>query len=362
MATTSNDHFFMSHAIGLARRGLYTTHPNPRVGCVVVKDGNVVGEAWHRQAGEPHAEVIALREAGDAARGSSVYVNLEPCCHQGRTPPCTGFLIDAGVKRVVAALEDPNPQVAGGGVHALRSAGIDVEVGVMRSDAERLNRGFLHRITRGRPWVTLKVAASMDGRTAMSSGESQWITGKSARRDVHHWRARSSAVMTGSGTILADDPALTVRHVDVQRQPLRVIVDSRFSTPERARVLQQPGSTLVATANEAYEHMDKVGSSLEVVCLPGDDGAVDLVALLDDLSQREVNELLVEAGPTLNGAMIKAELVDEILLYLAPRILGNEAHGMFDLLGRNHLGECAKLDVTDIRQFGADIRIRLSPG
>ncbi len=362
MATTSNDHFFMSHAIDLARRGLYTTHPNPRVGCVVVKDGKVVGEAWHREAGEPHAEVIALREAGDAARGSSVYVNLEPCCHQGRTPPCTGFLIDAGVKRVVAALEDPNPQVAGGGVHALRSAGIDVEVGVMRSDAERLNRGFLHRIIRGRPWVTLKVAASMDGRTAMSSGESQWITGKSARRDVHHWRARSSAVMTGSGTILADDPALTVRHVDVQRQPLRVIVDSRFSTPEGARVLQQPGSTLVATANEAYEHADRVGSSLEVVYLPGDDGAVDLVALLDDLSQREVNELLVEAGPTLNGAMMKAELVDEILLYLAPRILGNEARGMFDLPGRKHLGECAELDVTDIRQFGADIRIRLSPG
>lgn len=360
MATSNSDHYFMSQAIALARRGLYSTHPNPRIGCVVVKDGNVVGSGWHAQAGQPHAEVLALREAGESARGSVVYVNLEPCCHQGRTPPCTGFLIDAGVKRVVAALEDPNPQVAGGGIETLRSAGIDVDVGVMRQESERLNRGFLHRTRLRRPWITIKVAASFDGRTAMRSGESQWITGEPARRDVHRWRARSSAVMTGSGTVLADDPALTVRHVDTPRQPLRIVVDSRFSTPAGARVFEAPGTTLVATANEEYEYTDRLDTGVEVAYLPNDDGAVDLADLMGDLAQREVNELLVEAGPTLSGAMMRAGLVDEVLLYLSPRFLGSEGRGMFDLPGVEHLGECATHQVLDIRQFGEDLRILVS--
>lgn len=355
-----NDHFFMSHALALARNGLYTTDPNPRIGCVIVKDGRVVGEGWHAEAGQPHAEVLALRNAGEAARGACVYVNLEPCCHQGRTPPCTGFLIDAGVKRVVAALEDPNPQVSGGGIQALRSAGIDVDVGVMQAEAEKLNRGFVHRIARGRPWVTMKVAASMDGRTAMQSGESRWITSESSRRDVHHWRARSSAILTGRGTVQADDPELTARHVDAPRQPLRVIVDSRFSTPPGARVFDQPGSALVVTASKDYEDTDRAG--VEAICLPGSDEAVDLHALMDDLSQREINEILVEAGPTLSGAMLKAGLVNEVLLYLAPRFLGNNARGMFQLPGVEHLEQCAGLVVQDVRQFGTDLRILLSTG
>jgi len=355
----------MSHAIKLARNGLYTTHPNPRVGCVVVKEGQIVGEAWHQSAGQPHAEVLALRQAGLAARGASVYVNLEPCCHQGRTPPCTGFLIDAGVKRVVAAMEDPNPQVAGGGVQSLRSAGIDVEIGVMRRAAQWLNRGFLHRINKGRPWVTLKIAASMDGRTAMSSGESQWISAEPSRRDVHHWRARSSAVLTGSGTILADDPALTARHVDTPRQPVRVIADSNFVTPANARVMGQPGCTLIATANKEFEYQEpgenKDGSNLEVVYLPAANATVDLSDLMDNLAQREINEVLVEAGPILNGSLLKAGLVDEVLLYLAPTFLGGEARGMFDLPGLRTLAECAKFDLSDVRQYGGDLRVRLRP-
>ena len=350
----------MGHAIALAQNGLYSTHPNPRIGCVIVKDGNIVGEGWHAEAGQPHAEVLALRQAGEAARGASVYVNLEPCCHQGRTPPCTGFLIDAGVRRVVAAMEDPNPQVAGGGVQMLRSAGIDVDVGVMGAESERLNRGFLQRTSLGRPWVTLKVAASLDGRTAMSSGESRWITGEPARRDVHHWRARSSAVMTGSGTVLADDPGLDVRHIETPRQPLRVVVDSRFSTPAGARILGQPGTTLVATANEEFEYTDRLSDNVDVVYLPGPDGKVDLSGLMSDLAQREINELLVEAGPTLGGAMLREGLVDEILLYLAPRFLGSDARGMFDLSGVETLGDCAAMNILDIRQFGADLRLIIS--
>ncbi len=361
MSAGNNDNYYMGHAIKLARKGLYTTDPNPRVGCVVVKDGIIVGEAWHDRAGQPHAEVLALRQSGESARGASVYVNLEPCCHQGRTPPCTGFLIDAGVTRVVAAMEDPNPQVAGGGIQNLRSAGIEVDVGVMRKEAERLNRGFLHRINKGRPWVILKVAASMDGRTAMHSGESQWISGESARRDVHHWRARSSAVLTGSGTILADDPALTVRHVDTPRQPLRVIVDSNFVTPADARAVRQPGSTLIATANKDFEYLDKTDDNLEAVYLPAANGTVDLLDLMENLSQREINDVLVEAGPILSGSMLKADLVDEVLLYLAPKFLGTDARGMFDMPGLKYLQEGKEFDVSDVRQFGVDLRIRLRP-
>jgi diaminohydroxyphosphoribosylaminopyrimidine deaminase/5-amino-6-(5-phosphoribosylamino)uracil reductase len=258
-------------------------------------------------------------------------------------------------------MEDPNPQVAGGGIQNLRSAGIDVEVGVMRKQAEKLNRGFLHRINEGRPWVTLKVAASMDGRTAMRSGESRWISSAAARKDVHHWRAQSSAVLTGSGTILADDPALTARHVDTPRQPLRVIVDSNFATPADARVVCQPGSTLVATANKKFESLDKVDSNLEVVYLPAANGNVDLLGLMENLSQREINDVLVEAGPILSGSMLKAGLVDEVLLYLAPKFLGSEARGMFSMPGLQSLNDSMQFELSDVRQFGTNLRVCLRP-
>ena len=356
----NRDYYYMARALKLAAKGLYSADPNPRVGCVIVKDDNIVAEAWHEKAGLPHAEVLALRQAGHAARGASVYVNLEPCCHQGRTPPCTGFLIDAGIKRVIAAIEDPNPQVAGGGIENLRNVGIDVDVGIMRYEAEALNRGFFHRIQNGRPWVVLKVAASVDGRTAMSSGESQWISSDQSRRDVHHWRARSSAIVTGIGTVLADDPALTVRDVETERQPLRVVVDSKFSTPPGAKILSQPGRVLIATANEHYSE-DIDSEHVEVVYVPASNNTIDLVALMDHLSQREINEVLVEAGPTLSGAMLQADLVDEILIYLAPKVIGSEGKGMFSLPGLDKLTDCVKFNIADVRQFGDDVRILLRP-
>lgn len=352
----------MSRALQLAEKGLYTTHPNPRVGCVVVKDDVVIGEGWHEKAGLPHAEVLALREAGAAARGASVYVSLEPCCHQGRTPPCTGFLVNAGVKRVIAAMEDPNPQVTGGGVQNLRSVGIDVDVGVLRQAAEKLNRGFVQRIKKGRPWVTVKVAASVDGRTATRSGESKWISNQQSRKDVHHWRARSSVVLTGSGTVLADNPALTVRYVETARQPLRVIVDSNFSTPFDAKVVSGPGRVLVAIANTDQVHLENIDSErVEVVYVPNADRTIDLVALMDHLSQREINEVLVEAGPTLSGALMRAGLVNEVLVYLAPSLLGSEGRGMFNLNGLGHLADRLQFDMIDVRQFGDNLRITLQP-
>lgn len=350
----------MARAIRLAGRGLYSTDPNPRVGCVIVKDGTIVGEGWHARAGSPHAELLALRQAGDAARGACVYVNLEPCCHQGRTPPCTGFLVDAGVKRVVAAMPDPNPQVNGGGIDNLRSVGIDVDIGVMQAEAESLNKGFLHRIRHGRPWVRVKIAASLDGRTALRSGESQWITNEHSRVDVHHWRARSSAILTGSGTVLADNPALTVRHVESERQPLRVVVDSNFSTPADARVLTGPGKVLVATANDDFESSEEVESGHpEVVYVPTANRTVDLLALMDQLTRREVNELLVEAGPRLSGAMFEMGLVDEIIVYLAPTVLGDQAKGMLELPGLERLADRVCFDVNDVRRFGDDLRLLL---
>ena len=352
----------MGRALKLAQKGLYTTHPNPRVGCVVVKDDVVVGEGWHEKAGLPHAEILALRDAGGAARGASVYVNLEPCCHQGRTPPCTGYLIDAGVKRVVAAMEDPNPQVSGGGIQNLRSVGIDVDVGILRQDAEKLNQGFIQRLKQGRPWVTVKVAASMDGRTATSTGESKWITNEHARNDVHHWRAKSSAVLTGSGTVRADNPALTVRHIATKRQPLRIVVDSKLSTPVGSRIISGPGQVLIATANPDYAHVEDVDSErVEVVYVPAADNTVDLVALMHHLSQREINEVLVEAGPTLSGALMRAGLVDEVLIYLAPCLLGNEGSGMFALKGLDKLTDRADFNMVDLRQFGDNLRITLQP-
>lgn len=364
----SSDHAYMARALQLAARGLYSTDPNPRVGCVVVRDGGIVGEGWHCRAGEPHAEVFALREAGERARGATVYVTLEPCAHHGRTPPCSEALLAAGVQRVVAAMRDPNPRVAGQGLAQLCRSGIAVECGLMQGQAERLNPGFLRRMRQGRPWVRCKLAMSLDGRTALANGISQWITGEAARADVQHWRARSSAVMTGIGTVLADDPALTVRLPASAwgaqgcggeiRQPLRVVMDSRLRTPSDARLLDQSGETLIFTASEdaaAAAQLTAAGAAIEHV--PASGGRVDLSAALGRLAQRGANEVWIEAGPALSGALLRANLVDELVLYMAPLLMGTAARGLCDLPAFAALSECVALRVEDIRAVGEDWRI-----
>ncbi len=347
----------MARALTLARRGLYTTDPNPRVGCVIVRDGDIVGEGWHVRAGEPHAEVHALRAAGERARGATVYVTLEPCCHHGRTPPCTDALVQAGVARVVAAMPDPNPQVAAQGVAALAHAGITVDVGVLQAAAEALNPGFLQRMRGGRPWVRVKLGASLDGRSAMASGESKWITGAAARADVQRLRARSSAILTGSGTVLADDPALTVRMPGASRQPLRVVVDGRLRMPPDAQLLAGDGPVLVAAAADTPAAAQLRTRGADVVVLPSDAGRVDLPALLVELARREANEVLVEAGAGLNGALLAAGLVDELVLYMAPILMGDRARGLFHLPGLEKLADRVALEVQDVRAVGKDWRI-----
>jgi diaminohydroxyphosphoribosylaminopyrimidine deaminase/5-amino-6-(5-phosphoribosylamino)uracil reductase len=360
----------MAEAIELAARGVYTTHPNPNVGCVIVSQGTVVGRGWHAYAGGPHAEVFALREAGERARGAEVYVTLEPCSHQGRTPPCADALIAAGVGRVVAAMQDPNPRVAGRGLERLKAAGIAVETGLLEAQARALNPGYIARLTRGRPWVRLKLAASLDGRTAMASGESQWITGDAARQDVQRLRARSSAIVTGVATVLADDPSMNVRLAAAQlcgvepvRQPVRVIMDSRLRTPPGARLLGLPGETLVLTGNgdrDAWQPLQAAGA--DVALLPCDDrGRLDPGAVLDLLAQRELNEVLLECGPTLAGAFMAAGLVDELVLYLAPHLMGDAARGLFALPGLEKMLDRIELDWIDVRQVGADLRVTARP-
>lgn len=360
----------MAQALRLAERGLYGTSPNPRVGCVLVRDGDVVGEGWHERAGEPHAEVHALREAGGAARGATAYVTLEPCSHHGRTPPCAEALVEAGVARVVVATQDPNPQVAGQGIEKLRAAGIEVECGLMEAEARELNIGFFARMTRGMPWVRSKIAMSLDGRTALGNGKSQWITGDAARQDVQRWRARSCAVLTGINTVLADDARLDVRSVDTGRQPLRVVLDSGLQMPLSARMLQ-PISTPAGgsgTGGEGrvliYTAVQDMGKSVALeragatVCaLPDGNGQVDLPAVLRDLAQRGCNEVLAEAGSTLNGALLRAGLVDELLLYVAPQLLGDAACGMAQLGELTSLDQRVNLKWQDVRQVGADLRI-----
>lgn len=345
----------MARALQLARRGVRTTHPNPRVGCVVTSGGQVAGEGWHEKAGSPHAEILALERAGERARGSTVYLNLEPCCHQGRTPPCTDALIDAGVARVVVAVEDPNPQVGGGGVQMLRAAGVEVDLGLMRDAALALNRGFVSRMQRGRPWVTVKTAASLDGRTATASGHSQWITSEAARADVHRLRAQVSAVMTGSRTAREDNPALTARCAGVTRQPLRVLVDGTLSVSPRARLFEDNAPVVVAAAVDpagvAY------GPNVDVVRFNDRNSRVDLARLMAHLGEREVNEVLVEAGESLAGALLKIGLVDEIVLYMAPMLLGSGAMGMFDLPLIENLDDRVDLSIADVRQVGPDLKI-----
>jgi diaminohydroxyphosphoribosylaminopyrimidine deaminase / 5-amino-6-(5-phosphoribosylamino)uracil reductase len=355
------DSQWMARALQLAQRGLYTTRPNPCVGCVLVKNGLIVGEGWHERAGEPHAEVHALRMAGAVARGATAYVTLEPCSHVGRTPPCADALIEAGVARVVAAVMDPNPQVSGQGLEKLRMAGIAVECGLMEDQARELNIGFFTRMARGMPWVRSKIAASLDGRTALANGASQWITGEDARRDVHHWRARSCAVLTGIGTILDDDARLNVRDIDNAHQPKRVVVDSYLRLPLSARILDRNtagGDVLVYTATQDAEKTAALQQSgVQVSVMPDAHGRVDLDAMLLDLAEKGCNEALVEAGSKLTGALLKAGLVDELILYLAPQLLGDMAHGIAALGELSSLDQRIELEWRDIRHIGTDLRV-----
>jgi len=354
---SADDHRYMARALALAERGLYTTTPNPRVGCVIVRDGTVAGEGWHERAGSPHAEVNALAAAGRAARGATAYLALEPCVHHGRTPPCSEALIAAGVARVVAALRDPNPLVAGKGLAALEGAGIRAESGLMEVEASELNVGFVSRMTRGRPWVRMKLAASLDGKTALANGKSRWITGPAARRDGHAWRARACAVLTGIGTVRDDDPQLNVREVETTRQPLRVVVDSRLETPSAARILAG-GGVLIAAAREDRDAMRMLQEKgAEVVLLPNEAGKVDLMRLMQMLASREVNEVHVEAGYRLNGSLLAEGLVDELVVYLAPHLLGDSARGMFSLPELQDLEGRRALKVSDVRMIEDDIRI-----
>ncbi|PTR07186.1 diaminohydroxyphosphoribosylaminopyrimidine deaminase [Nitrosospira sp. Nsp5] len=354
---SSADHAYMSQALQLAEKGLYGTSPNPRVGCVIVRDGRVVGSGWHERAGQPHAEINALNAAGTAARGATAYVTLEPCSHHGRTPPCAEALIKAGIAKVVTAMTDPNPLVAGGGCELLKQAGMEVQTGLMEAEARALNIGFVARHTRKRPWVRVKIAASLDGKTALSNGSSQWITGEAARRDGHRFRARSCAVLTGIGTILADDPQLTVRHVETSRQPLRVIVDSRLEIPVDARVLHGDGELVfTATASEEkIEALRDVGA--RSIVMPDKNDNIDLVGMMRTLADFEINEVMVEAGSKLNGALIHAGLVDELVIYLAPYLIGDVARGMLKLPELTDLAGKHALMIHDLRMVGPDIRV-----
>ncbi len=347
----------MSHALQLAERGLYSTDPNPRVGCVLAKDGAVVGMGWHQVTGGPHAEIHALNNAGAQARGATAYVTLEPCCHHGRTPPCTDALIAAGVARVVAAMTDPNPQVGGRGLQQLRDAGIEVDSGLLESQALALNPGFVQRMRSGRPWVRCKSALSLDGKTALANGRSQWITGDAARLDVQRFRARSSAIITGIGTVLADDPSLTVRIATGQhpvRQPLRVVLDRQLRIAPVAKLLEQPGDTLIFTT---------VADPQRVAALRRDNVHVEtrpelqLDAVLAHLAQLQCNEVWVEAGATLSGAMLSAGLIDELIFYVAPKLLGDTARGLFQLPALSVLADAVSLEFTDVRRVGEDLRI-----
>jgi diaminohydroxyphosphoribosylaminopyrimidine deaminase/5-amino-6-(5-phosphoribosylamino)uracil reductase len=351
------DAHFMSAALRLAGRGLFTTTPNPRVGCVIVRDGAIVGEGFHERAGEPHAEARALRAAGERAAGATVYLSLEPCSHYGRTPPCVDALIAARVRRVVAAMQDPNPRIAGAGFARLRAAGVEVESGLLEDEARELNIGFVARMTRGRPWVRLKVAASLDGKTALGNGRSQWITGEAARADGHHWRARACAVLTGIGTVKDDDPQLTVRAVETSRQPLKVLVDSRLEATLDARVFAG-GNALVAAAIGNRDRIERLRErGVEVVLLPNASGKVELTELMHELARRELNEIHVEAGFKLNGSLVAAGVVDELVVYLAPSVIGESGRGMFDLPEIADLAGRRRLALRDVQRIGEDLRL-----
>jgi len=365
------DEFYMARALQLAERGLYTTEPNPRVGCVLVREGKIIGEGWHKRAGEGHAEVEALADVEGSAQGSTAYVTLEPCSHQGKTGPCCDALINAGVIRVVAAMQDPNPLVAGRGFERMQKAGINVKFGVLEAQARALNPGFIKRMETGLPYVRIKLAMSVDGRTAMDSGESQWITGPAARSDVQKLRARSSAIVTGLGTVLHDDPSMMIRaeqlglfpglvseHVSredvIRRQPLRVVLDSEFKTPASAKIVNQPGKTwLVGAQSLPSESI----ANAELKTIAGDDGRIDLGALLQELAANECNEVLVEAGAVLSGAFLQAGLVDELVIYMAPKLLGSSARPLMSLPSMEKMADQVNLEIADVRSVGEDWRI-----
>jgi diaminohydroxyphosphoribosylaminopyrimidine deaminase / 5-amino-6-(5-phosphoribosylamino)uracil reductase len=363
------DRHAMQRALILAARGLESTDPNPRVGCVIAQRGRIVAEGWHERAGEPHAEVVALRAAGSQAAGSTVYVSLEPCSYEGRTPPCTEALIGARVARVVYAVGDPNPQVNGQGAAALAAAGIQVDSGLLEPEATALNAGFLKRMRVGRPLVRVKLAMSLDGRTALASGESRWITGEAAREDVQRWRARSSAVVSGIGTVLADDPRLDVRLAAAQgaperRQPLRVILDSQLRTPPTARLFEGGGELLILTTVTAGDHeraASLAARGAHVESLPGEAARVSLPAVFDRLGELEMNEVLVEAGATLAGEVLRQGLADELLLYVGPRLLGPGARALISLPEVNALKDAPSFTLIDTQQIGEDLRLRLAP-
>ena len=361
MSFTAVDYRSMARALRLAAKGAWTTHPNPRVGCVITRDCEVVGEAWHERAGLAHAEVLALEAAGRAARGATAYVTLEPCAHQGRTGPCAEALARAGVNRVVAAVQDPDPRVAGQGFAYLRESGIRVQSGLLADQAEALNRGFFKRLRQGRPWVTVKLAASLDGRTALASGESRWITGEAAREDVHRLRAAASAVLTGSGTALADDPRLNARLDDVTRQPLRVLLDSRLRLSTSSQLLGEEGGPLrVFCGEQAGDSGPLEAAGARVTRLPGERPDAETV-LRHLASEEDCNELLVEAGPTLSGDLLSRGLVDEVVLYLAPHLIGDAGRGLFHLPGLESMDQRRPLRIRDLRRVGEDIRMTLQP-
>lgn len=349
----------MAHALRLAERGLFTTQPNPRVGCVIADGEQVLGEGWHQRAGEPHAEVFALRAAGERARGATAYVTLEPCAHHGRTPPCADALLAAGIGRVVIAAQDPFPQVAGRGAERLRTAGVVVDIGLMHDAARELNIGFFSRIERARPWLRVKLAMSLDGRTALANGESKWITGEAARADVQRWRARSSAILSGSGTVCADDPRLTVRlpEGEASTPPLRVLLDRQLRIPAQQHVLDGSVPTLLLHAPSAVP--DQRHRHVECVPVPEQGDALDLHAVLALLAERGCNEVHVEAGPTLCGALFAAGLVDELLLYVAPLLLGDQAQPLLQLPALTDMAERWQLHTIDQRMLGPDIRLLL---
>ncbi|CAH5749992.1 Riboflavin biosynthesis protein RibD [Klebsiella oxytoca] len=362
------DELYMARALKLAARGRFTTHPNPNVGCVIVKDGEIVGEGFHYRAGEPHAEVHALRMAGEQAQGATAYVTLEPCSHHGRTPPCCEALIAAGVSRVVAAMQDPNPQVAGRGLYRLQQEGVDVSHGLMMNEAEALNKGFLKRMRTGFPWIQLKMGASLDGRTAVASGESQWITSPQARRDVQRLRAQSHAILTSSATVLADDPALTVRwdelNADTQalypqenlRQPLRIVIDSQNRVTPQHRIVEQAGETLFARTREDERQWPE---NVRTLLVPEHNGRLDLVVLMMLLGKQQINSIWVEAGSTLAGALLEAGLVDELIVYIAPKLLGSDARGLCVLPGLEKLEQAPHFKFNEIRHVGPDICLHL---
>jgi len=359
MTTTADDAKFMARALELAQLGLFTTDPNPRVGCVIVKEGEIISEGWHEKAGQAHAEINALEKTHrDHIYGATVYVTLEPCNHQGKTPPCVDALLQARPQRVVIAMEDPNPLVAGQGMRRLQEAGISVTLGLMESEARALNPGYICRMTKKRPMVRVKLATSLDGRTALESGVSKWITGEESRKDVHRWRAQSSAILTGVSTVLMDDPSLNVRYGLSERQPLRIILDSSLRISPSAQVFKVEGKTLVVTAStnhQAAEKLREVGAEVLIVATKSE--RIDLHALMLDLVAREINEIHVEAGATLCGALLYAGIVDEIVLYLAPHLLGTDGRGMFNFPALKNMADRYTLKIRDVRAIGEDWRV-----